>query len=136
MQSTTYFRMLAGIFGGLLILSGLILTSAFFGYQQPDTTPGIPTGPVGYYFVAFAGCALVGWGGGLIGVARDPSSGGSMTNATIVALVLMSIVRMTAWLIGDYYVWLGSLPRLEVALFLLIGLAFLWLRPSADQASA
>ena len=56
--------------------------------------------------------------------------------ALLSTLVLMSVVRMTAWLIGDYYVWLGSLPRLEVALFLLIALAFLWLRPSADQASA
>lgn len=127
--------MLAGTFGGLLILSGLLLTANFFGYQQPDSTPAVPTGPVGYYFVAFAGCALVGWGGGLIGAARNPAANPAVITATIVALILMSAVRMAAWVIGDYYVWLGELPRIEAGLFLLIALGFVWLRPSAQQTS-
>ena len=134
MNSLTAYRWLAGIFGGLLLLSGLVLTASFFGYQQPNTPPDIPTGPVGYYFIAFAGCALVGWGGGLIGAARNPETNRAMTTATISALILMSVVRMTAWVIGDYYVWLGELPRVEAALFLLIALAFVWLRPDPETA--
>ena len=135
MQSRTSYRLLAGIFGGLLILSGLLLTASFFGYQQPNTTPGIPTGPVGFYFVAFAGCALIGWGGGLMGVARNPEANRAVVTATVTALVLMSVVRMMAWVIGDYHVWLGELPRIEAGLFLLIAAAFLWLRPPVDQAA-
>ena len=119
----------------MLVLSGLLLTLNFFGYQQPNTVPRIPTGPVGYYFVAFAGCALIGWGGGLLGAARNPAANGAIITATISALILMSAVRMTAWVIGDYHMWLGELPRIESGIFLLIALGFLWLRPSAVQAS-
>ena len=56
-----------------------------------------------------------------------------MNTATVTALLLMSAVRMIAWVIGDYHVWLGQLPRVEAALFLLIALAFLWLRPAVPE---
>ena len=127
------YRILAGTWGGILIVSGLVLTANFFGYQRVDSTPAIPTGPVGHYFVAFAGCALVGWGGGLIGAAHNPQANRTIGNATALALVLMAVVRMTAWLIGDYYAWLGQLPRVEAAFFLLLALAFVWWRPTADR---
>jgi hypothetical protein len=90
----------------------------------------VSTGPVGHYFIAFAGCALVGWGGALLGAARDPLANRAIATTTAVALVLMSIVRMVAWIIGDYYALMGELPRVEAALFLLLALGFLWLRPA------
>ncbi len=136
MNTQTAFRVLSGIIGTMFILFGLALTLSFFGYQQPGSTPGVPTGPVGHYFIAFAGCALVGWGGGLIGAARDPQASRAIATATVLALVLMSVVRMAAWVVGDYYTWLGELPRAEAAFFLLPALAFLWLRPAARTEEA
>jgi hypothetical protein len=133
MNTQTAYRVLAGTLGSAFVLFGLVLTVSFFGYQQPGSTPNIPTGPVGHYFIAFAGCALVGWGGGLIGVARNPGANSSIATATILALILMSVVRMAAWVIGDYYAWLGEVPRVEAAFFLILALAFLWLRPDHDN---
>ena len=128
------YRILAGVVGGLFIAAGLALFAAFFGYQQPGSVPGIPTGPVGHYFVAFSGCAMVGWGGGLLGAARDPASGRTVGTATAFALVMMGAYRMVAWLVGDYYLWLGELPRAEASLFLALALAFVWLRPHPATA--
>ncbi|MBW2725127.1 MAG: hypothetical protein JRE71_12120 [Deltaproteobacteria bacterium] len=133
MSTQTEYRVLSGTIGIAFILFGLVLTASFFGYQEPGSTPGIPTGPVGHYFIAFAGCALVGWGGGLIGAAREPRTSRSIATATVLALVLMSVVRMAAWVVGDYHAWLGELPRGEAAFFLLLALAFLWLRPSTED---
>ena len=129
MSKQTAYRVLTGTIGTAFIVSGAVLTVSFFSYQVPGSTPAIPTGPVGHYFVAFSGCALIGWGGGLIGAARNPMANRSIATATVLALVLMSVVRMAAWIIGDYYAWLGEVPRGESAFFLLLALAFLWLRP-------
>ena len=54
--------------------------------------------------------------------------------ATAVALVLSAIYRMAAWVIGDYHSW-GQLPRVEATIFLLLALAFVWLRPPAEEAA-
>ena len=123
------YRLLTAVMGVLLVASGLAFFVAFFRYQTPGSTPAIPTGPVGYYFVAFAGCALVGWGGGLLGAARDPLAGRAIGTATALALVLSAVYRMAGWVVGDYYVWLGDLPRIEAAIFLVLALLFVWLRP-------
>ncbi len=53
---------LCGFSGVALSLAGLAFFLAFFGYPAPNSEAGIPTGPVGYYFVAFTGCALIAWG--------------------------------------------------------------------------
>jgi len=82
------------------------------------------------YFVAFTGCALVAWGGGLLGAARRPEGSRALGTATAVGLVLAALYRMVAWLMGDY-AFLGNLLRGEAALFLLLALAFVWLRPPA-----
>ena len=111
-----------------------MLFAAFFGYQQPGAAAAIPTGPVGHYFVAFTGCAMVGWGGGLLGAARHPASGRTVGTVTALALVMMGVYRMLAWLVGDYYIWLGELPRAEALLFLALALAFVWLRPAPGLA--
>jgi hypothetical protein len=96
----------------------------------------IPTGPIGHYFVAFTGCALIGWAGGLIGAARDPWSSRSVGTMTAFVLALMAVIRMVAWLVGDYSAWLGDLPRQEAAILLLIALALVWLRPTVAESVA
>ncbi len=122
-----------GILGVAMLVFGLALVAAFFLYQRPGSIPTIPTGPVGHYFVAFAGCALLGWAGGLIGAARDPLSSRTVGTMTAFVLALMAVIRMMAWFVGDYYVWLGDLPRLEASAFLLISLALVWLRPTVAE---
>ena len=129
------YRFLSGSLGIAFLLFGLMLTLSFFAYQQPGSTPNIPTGPVGYYFVAFAGCALMGWGGGLLGAARRPEYNRTIGTVTAFVFVLMAVVRMMAWVVGDYYVWLADVPRIEAAVLLLLALAFVWLRPLAVEAS-
>jgi hypothetical protein len=134
MNPLSLYRVLSGSLGIALLLFGAVLTLSFFAYQVPDSAPAIPTGPVGYYFVAFTGCALMGWGGGLMGVVRRPEAGRTVGTMTALALTLMAVVRITAWVVGDYSQWLGELPRAEAALFLLLALAFIWLRPAPPGA--
>ncbi len=129
MKRLRAYRVLSGGLGIALLLFGAVLTASFFGFQRPGSTPAIPTGPVGYYFVAFTGCALIGWGGGLLGVVRQPAAGRTVGTTTALVLVLMAAVRITAWVVGDYSEWLGDLPRAEAACLLLLALAFIWLRP-------
>jgi hypothetical protein len=49
--------------------------------------------------------------------------------ATALALVFSAVYRMAGWVVGDYYVWLGDLPRAEAAILLILALLFVWLRP-------
>ncbi len=121
--------MLSGVLGIAFAVLGVALVLAFFLYQEPGRSPTIPTGPVGHYFAAMAGCALLAWGGALLGVARAPWAGRSVGTATAVALVAMALIRMLAWVVGDYHVWLGDVPRVEAGFFLILALAFVWLRP-------
>ncbi len=123
------YRILCCVVGGFFVVSGLVFAFSFFGYQRPHSQPILPTGPVGHYFAALAGCAMIGWGGALLGVARNPASGRTLGTISASVLVLMAVIRMLAWVVGDYYVWLGELTRIEAALFLLMALAFVWLRP-------
>jgi len=123
------YQLFVGLLGLGAFLFGLALTVSFFAYQRPFSDPGIPTGPVGYYFVAFTGCALIGWGGGLLGAARAPEASRTVTTITAWVLVLMAVVRMAAWLVGDYAAWLGDLPRTEATVLLVLALLLVWLRP-------
>lgn len=125
---------LCGVSGVALGLAGLVFFLAFFAYHAANSEAAIPTGPVGFYFVAFTGCALMGWGGALISVARQPETGRTIGTITSFVLVLMAVYRMLGWLMGDYYVWLGDLLRAEAGIFLLFALAFLWLRPARPVA--
>lgn len=130
------YQVLVGLLGLGAFLFGIVLTLSFFTYQRPFSDPGIPTGPVGYYFVAFTGCALMGWGGGLIGAARAPEASRTVTTITAWVLVFMALVRMTAWLVGDYATWLGDLPRTEAGLLLLTALALVWLKPRSGSTGS
>ena len=118
------------------MLVGLVLFLSFFVYHAPNSRAAIPTGPIGFYFVAFAGCALVGWGGSLIATARRPETGRSIGSVTSFALVLMALYRVLAWVVGDYYSFAGEVLRVEAGLFLLLALGFLWLRPAGGAAGA
>jgi hypothetical protein len=130
------YQILVGILGLGAFFFGLGLTASFFAYQRPFSDPDIPTGPVGYYFVAFTGCALMGWGGGLIGAARAPEASRTVTTITTWVLVVMAVVRMAAWLVGDYSTWLGDLPRTEASVLLGLALALVWLRPRSGTLAA
>lgn len=129
------YRVLMGTLGIAGALFGLGLLATFFLYQRPGSVPLVQTGPIGHYFIALAGSALLGWSGALIGAARDPISLTSrmVGTSTAYVFVIMALVRMVAWWLGDYASWLGELPRKEATA--LLGLAFLlvWLRPSRSE---
>jgi hypothetical protein len=125
-----------GTLGVAVLVFGIGLVAAFVLYQRPNSVPTIPTGPVGHYFVAFAGCALMGWAGGLIGAARDPFSSRTVGTMTAFVMGLMAVIRMLAWFVGDYWAWLGDLPRTEASALLLVALALVWLRPTVAEAEA
>ena len=127
------YRVLIGSLGIAFGMFGFALVGTFFGYQRPDSIPVIPTGPVGHYFVAFTGCAMLGWAGGLLGAARNPMQSRSVSTVTAFVLALMAVIRMVAWLIGDYSAWLGDLPRSEATVFLLLALALVWVRPTVAE---
>ena len=125
------FSILCATFGGILCVAGLVLFAQFFRFHAPGGLglPLLPMGPNGHYFVAFTGSALVAWGGALLGAARHPEHSRTVGTATAVALVLSAFYRIVAWVVGDYVV-LGDLLRVEAALFLVLALAFVWLRPA------
>jgi hypothetical protein len=126
------YRALCGIAGVLLVASGLAFVASFFRAQAPggELAGPMPLGVGGLYFLAFTGCALVGWGGALIGAARQPRTHRTVGTATAFALVLMAVYRIAAWFLGDY-AFLGDTLRAEAAVLLLLALAFVWLRPPA-----
>ncbi len=132
MKRLGLYRVLMGTLGIAFSVFGLGFVAAFFLYQRPNSLPLIPTGPIGHYFVAFTGCALLGWGSAMIGAAREPDSSTSRTvgTATAFVLVLMALVRMVAWAIGDYASWLGDIPRQEATALIAVALALVWLRPT------
>ena len=129
------YRVLMGSLGIAFFLLGIGLVAAFFLFQRPHSEPMVPTGPVGHYFVAFTGCALIAWAGGLVGAARDPLSSRSIGTITTFVLILMAVIRMAAWFIGDYAGWLGEMPRTEATGLLCVALALIWLRPTVREAS-
>lgn len=134
MNRLTAYRVLCGFVGALFVLSGLGFVVSFFRSLAPggELSGPIPLGVGGAYFLAFTGCALVGWGGSLIGAARQPHSNRTVGTATAFALVLMALYRIAAWFLGDY-AFLGNVLRVEAGGMLLFALAFVWLRPPAVQ---
>ena len=134
MGRVTGYRVLCGAAGVLFTAAGLFCFGGFFRASAPGGDAGgpIPLGIGGVYFLAFTGCALVGWGGALIGAARQPRTHRTVGTATALALVMMAVYRIAAWFLGDY-AFLGNLLRGEAAFLLLLALAFVWLRPPAVQ---
>ena len=132
MEKLSMYRALCGIVGALFAVAGVVCFVGFFRAQAPGGEAGgpIPLGIGGVYFLAFTGCALVGWGGALVGAARQPRTHRTVGTATALALVMMAFYRIAAWFLGDY-AFLGDLLRVEAAVLLLLALAFVWLRPPA-----
>ncbi len=129
------YRILCGTVGSLWIVLGFVLIGMFFRYQTAGFTQGgaelaLPLDRWGVYMAAMAGCAMVGWGGGLLGAARRPGTNRSVGTFTALALVLMAFYRIAAWSIGDYPDVATAL-RVESVVFLLLALGFVWLRPRA-----
>jgi hypothetical protein len=124
------YRVLCGLVGAFLLLVGVASFVGFFRYHAPGgALPGpIPVGPGGAYYAAFLGCALVGWGGCLLGASRRPELAPFVGTATAVALTMNASYRIVAWVVGDYAA-LGDLLRVEAAIMLLLALGFVWLRP-------
>ncbi len=132
------YRVLSGIVGVLLVLGGLAFFLGFLRAMGPGGTvqgPISPLGPNGVYFMAFTACGLIGWGGGLLGAARNPGTGRTVGTFTVVAMILMAFYRFAGWFLGDF-AHLGALPRIEALIFLAIALAFVWLRPPAPKRSS
>ncbi len=134
MNRVRLYRVLMGSLGIAFFLFGMALIVAFFLYQRPNSTPLVTTGPIGHYFVAFAGCALIGWAWGLVGAARDPWASRSVGTMTIFALVLMAVIRLVAWIIGDYYEFAGEALRAEVTAFLTMALVLIWTKPTVTES--
>ena len=63
MNSLTAYRILCGFVGVVFVLSGLGFVAGFLASLAPGgEIPGpIPLGVGGAYFLAFTGCAMVGW---------------------------------------------------------------------------
>jgi hypothetical protein len=125
------FRIVSAATGALFVAAGLALLFLFFAYQRPGSETALPMGPVGHYFAAFAGCALIGWGGSLLVGARHLATGRRLAPLAAFGLALMAIYRMLGWFMGDYYALFGDVLRVEAGLFLALALGFVWLRPAA-----
>ena len=136
MAGRRVYRFLCGLLGAAFVLVGASSLFGFFAYHAPGSDVMLPTGPIGFYFIAFSGIALIGWGGCLLGDAKRPEFGRSVGTATAIALVLGAVIRMVAWLLGDYHVFPGDALRAEAAFFLVLALAFVWLRPPASNQAA
>jgi hypothetical protein len=122
------FVAICALLGSALIGLGALCLFTFLRYQAPGQTGVLGLGPTGHYLIAFLGCALVGWGGSLLAALRRPMLARGVATATATALVLSALYRMVAWIVGDYAA-LGDVLRVEVAIFLLLALALVWLRP-------
>ena len=126
------YRILCGLLGTGLVLGGIALFVGFVTALAPGgaaSGPIAPLGPNGLYFMAFTACGLIGWGGGLIGAARQPNTNGTVGTFSAWAMVAMALYRFLGWFLGDF-AHLGELPRIEAVIFLLLALAFVWLRPA------
>ena len=126
------YRVLCRVLGVGLAAGGIAFLIGFVSALAPGGTvlgPIAPLGPNGLYFMAFTGCCLIGWGGGLFGAARNPAAGRIIGTFSAWALVAMGLFRFLGWFLGDFS-HLGSLPRIEAVIFFALAIAFIWLRPA------
>ncbi len=129
------YKTLCWIVGSIMVVGGLALVGVFVVSVTPGSSSPLPfpIGPQGYYFVAFSGSCLVAWGFCLFGAARG-AGGRAIGTATAIGLSLGATYRVLVWMLGDFW-WMGDTPRVEAIVFLVIALAFLWLRPPRAAVS-
>jgi hypothetical protein len=130
------YAVLSGLLGAGMVFAGAAMFVNFFAAHAPGAIATLPVGPNGMYFVAFSGCATIAWGSCLLGQMRRNQASRSVASATVVGLILSATYRIAVWVVGDYHVWIGNLARIEAVLFLLLALAFLWLRPAPRKEIA
>ncbi len=125
------YRLLAALTSALCLLMGLLFIVAFLDRVlfQVFARPLFDTNYWGYYILAFAGSALLAWGGSLIAVVRRPEETAGVGTATAAALIAGSIVRLLAWYSGEFRAAADPF-RLEAGVLALVALAFVWLRPA------
>ena len=135
-MKTKAYAVLSGLLGTAMLFVGVAFFVSFFAAHAPGAELSHPVGPNGVYFMAFSGSALVAWGGCLIGQIRASQASRSVATATVLGLVLSASYRIAVWVVGDYWTWPGNLVRVEAVAFLLLALAFLWLRPDGARRAA
>jgi hypothetical protein len=99
------YRVVAAVTACFLFLFGFVFLCGFIDRAlfQVLAHPLFDTDPWGYYILGVAGSALIVWSVG-------------------------AILRLLAWYSGEYRE-IGDQLRLESGTFLVLALAFIWLRP-------
>ncbi len=125
------YRLLAAATALLCFLIGTLFITAFLDRAlfQVFARPLFETNYWGYYILAFAGSALVAWGGCLVAAVRDPVRASGIGTATAAALILAGILRLLAAYSGEYRLVDGQL-RIEAGVLAIVALGFVWLKPA------
>jgi hypothetical protein len=133
-RSYVAYRLLAAATALLCFLVGLLFIVAFLDRAlfPVFARPLFDTNYWGYYVLAFAGSALIAWGGCLIAAVRDPRRSIGIATATAAALIVAGILRLLAWYSGEFRDAAEQL-RFEAALLVVLALGFVWLRPPRDD---
>jgi len=131
------YRLLAAVTAFFFLLFGFIFLCGFIDRTlfQVLARPLFDTDPWGYYMLGVAGSVLMMWAASLIAIVRAPTMNPGVATATTVGLVLGAILRLLAWYSGEYR-QAGDQLRLESAVFLMLALGFVWLRPPRAEPPA
>jgi ABC-type uncharacterized transport system permease subunit len=128
------YRALAAVTACFLFVFGFVFLCGFIDRAlfQVLARPLFDTDAWGYYVLGVAGSALIVWAVALAAAARAPTANPGVATATTVGLILGAILRLLAWYSGEYR-GAGDQLRLESAVFLVLALGFVWLRPPRTQ---
>lgn len=131
------YRVLAAVTAFFFFLFGFVFICGFIDRAlfQVFARPLFDTDPWGYYILGVAGSALVVWAVALSTAVRRPDANPGVATATTVGLVLGAMLRLLAWYSGEYR-QAGDQLRLESAIFLVLALGFVWLRPPRAEPPA
>jgi len=131
------YRLLAAVTALFFLLFGFVFICGFIDRAlfQVLARPLFDTDPWGHYILGIAGSALVTWAVSLVAVVRAPTANRGVATGTTVGLVLGAILRLLAWYSGEYR-QAGDQLRLESAVFLVLALGFVWLRPPRTEPPA
>lgn len=129
------YRVLAAATAFFFFLFGFVFICGFIDRAlfQVFARPLFDTDPWGYYMLGVAGSALIVWGVALASAVRTPEANVGVATATTVGLVLGAMLRLLAWYSGEYRL-AGDQLRIESAVFLVLALGFVWLRPPRPES--
>lgn len=128
------YRALAAATASFFLLFGFVFLCGFIDRTlfQVLAHPLFETDAWGYYILGVAGTALIAWAVALFATARAPTVHRGVATATTVGLILGAVLRLLAWYSGEYRD-AGDQLRLESAVFLVLALGFVWLRPPRSE---